>query len=221
MAVRGSAPSSPFTESEPSMRGKLDPVSMRTTAFLCFTAPGRHRVEPLFPDAFTTGPLLAVGEHRIFPISCGARPSSRGRVSSLGRSPSCPCTPPRRLSYAGDAGHRARLGSLSCRCRCLHRCAHAILVGPFLHLFVCRSTVAVLACRRGLDAGVLTFPRAPVRILHTRTQGRACACGHGHWHRPPQPCRRASRFLPPQRDAHYFAHPFAFLRARATERSHR
>jgi hypothetical protein len=67
-----------------------------------------------------------------------------------------------------DAGHRARLGSLSCRCCCLHRRARTVLVGRFLHLFVCRSATAVLARRRGLDASALTFPRAPVRILCTR-----------------------------------------------------
>jgi hypothetical protein len=113
LAVCGSAPSSPFTEPEPSVRGKPNRVVVHTAAFLCYTAPGRHRVEPLFPYAFTVGPLLAVGEHHVIPISGGARPSSRGRASSLERSPLSPCTPPRRPAYAGDAGHRARLGKSS------------------------------------------------------------------------------------------------------------
>jgi hypothetical protein len=94
LAVRGSAPSS-FAEPGPFARKELDRVAANGGAFLCFTGPSRHRVEPLFPDAFTASPPLAVGEHRVPFVSCGARPSSRGRASSLERSPPCLCTPPR------------------------------------------------------------------------------------------------------------------------------
>jgi hypothetical protein len=87
------------------MREEPDRVAVHTAAFLCFAAPSCHRVEPLFSDAFTVRPPLTVGDHRVSPVSCGAQPSSRGRVSSLARSPPFPCTPPRRRADAGDAGH--------------------------------------------------------------------------------------------------------------------
>jgi hypothetical protein len=80
-----------------------------------------HDVEPLFVDVFTVEAPSAVGEPPNLHLSCGARSSSRGRASSLGRSLSCPCKPSCRRAYAGDAGHRARLRTLSCRCRYLHR----------------------------------------------------------------------------------------------------
>jgi hypothetical protein len=108
LAVCGSTPSSPFAEPEPSVREEPDLVATHTAAFICFAAPGRHRVEPLFSDTFTIGPPLDVGELRISPISCGAWPLRRGCVSSLARSSLCPCTPPRRRAYTDDAVHRAR-----------------------------------------------------------------------------------------------------------------
>jgi hypothetical protein len=57
LVVRGSVPSSSFTEPGPFAREEPDRVAAHTAAFLCFTAPSRHRVEPLFPDAFTAGPF--------------------------------------------------------------------------------------------------------------------------------------------------------------------
>jgi hypothetical protein len=76
LAIRGSAPPSPFAETGPSVREEPDRVAAHTAAFLYFAAQGHHRVEPLFSDAFTVGPPLAIGELRVSPISCGAWSSS-------------------------------------------------------------------------------------------------------------------------------------------------
>jgi hypothetical protein len=145
------------------MREEPDRVAVHTAAFLCFAAPSCHRVEPLFSDAFTVRPPLTVGDHRVSPVSCGAQPSSRGRVSSLARSPPFPCTPPRRRADAGDAGHRSRLGKsflagvagvISCERRCLSR---------FLFLW------PTLPCAA-----------APVRRRHACAIARPCTRAHLH-----------------------------------------
>jgi hypothetical protein len=137
--------------------GEPDWVAAHTAAFLCFAAPSRHCVEPLFPDAFTAGPPLAVGEHHAPPISCGARSSSRGRAASLERSPPCPCTPPRCRAYAGDVIHRARLGkTVSCRCRGLRRRARS----PLSCSLSAREPSRELACR----------PCTHTRVRHRRAE---------------------------------------------------
>jgi hypothetical protein len=112
LAICGSAPSSPFAEPEPSVRGSRTgsprtPLPSSASLHQAATASS-----PTSPTPSPRGPL-AVGEHCVFPISCGTRPSSRGRASSLERSPPCPYTPLRRRAYAGDVGHRSRLGKSS------------------------------------------------------------------------------------------------------------
>jgi hypothetical protein len=187
LAVRGSVPSSPIAEPEPSVRDELDRVAAHTAAFLCFTVLGHQRVEPLFPDAFTVGPPLAVGEHRVSPISCGARPSSRGCVSSLVRSPPCPWTPPRRRACAGDADHQARLGNRFLQvAQPLSTCAQptdSLRVYP--HAIASAGMPAVRAHSRASPLSrAARF--GPVRALgaHARTYPSSHAHAHAHAHAP-------------------------------------
>jgi hypothetical protein len=92
------------------LRGKENDLEGESPGvLLCFLVASAsftlHGVEPLFADVFTVEAPSAVGEPLNLHLSCGARSSSRGRTSSLERSPPCPCTPPHRRAYAGDADH--------------------------------------------------------------------------------------------------------------------
>jgi hypothetical protein len=74
------------------------------------------------------------------------RPSSRGGTRRS-----------HRAAAASDAGHRARLGCFSCRCRCLHRRAHARSAGSSL-----------------LPLVVVAPPPSWPRHRHVHVPARAC-----------------------------------------------
>jgi hypothetical protein len=101
--------------------------------------------------------------------SCGARPSSRGRVSILGSSPSH-----RTAVLPLCEARSCRAGMSVCRCRSRHRHARSSLV---VHPSLCSCTgrrvaAAVLTTVSGLDTGVRTHMPF-VSFAHRCTQARA------------------------------------------------
>jgi hypothetical protein len=99
-----------------------------------------------------------VGERITVLSSCGARPSSRGHLSSLGCSPSCPKH--RRASALAlvMAAFEPGWESISCRCCCRPRRARNPLADLSLAIpgssLGRRVAAAIPSRRRGLDVGV-------------------------------------------------------------------